>query len=70
MRNDMLAHATPTYSSSYKVARMPYNRSPKALSTGNAAPMLSEKYKGIISREEQNQLHSHVQQMRSEWSSI
>lgn len=33
-------------------------------------PKLSEKYRGIISKEEGEKLQEHVQQMRSEWNSI
>lgn len=31
---------------------------------------LSEKYKGIISKEEGQELNKHIQQMRSEWNGI
>jgi hypothetical protein len=31
---------------------------------------LSEKYKGIISKEEEQKLNDHIKQMRSEWNSI
>jgi hypothetical protein len=31
---------------------------------------LSEKYKGIISKEQGRSLNEHIKQMRSEWSSI
>jgi hypothetical protein len=31
---------------------------------------LSEKYKGIISKEQGQSLNEHIKQMRSEWSSI
>jgi len=31
---------------------------------------LSEKYKGIISKEEGQELNKHIQQMRSEWTGI
>lgn len=31
---------------------------------------LSEKYKGFITKEEGQQLNSHINQMRSEWNSI
>lgn len=31
---------------------------------------LSDKYKGIFTKEEGQQLNEHVQQMRSEWNSI
>lgn len=33
-------------------------------------PKLSEKYKGVISKEEGEKLNKHIQQMRSEWNSI
>ncbi|MCF0042977.1 hypothetical protein [Dyadobacter fanqingshengii] len=33
-------------------------------------PKLSEKYKGILSKEESQDLSMHINQMRSEWSSI
>jgi hypothetical protein len=39
----------------------------------NLAPaktMLSDKYKGIISKEQGQSLNEHIKQMRSEWSSI
>jgi hypothetical protein len=31
---------------------------------------LSEKYKGIISKEDGQKLNEHIKQMRSEWNSI
>lgn len=31
---------------------------------------LSDKYKGILTREEGRKLNEHIQQMRSEWNSI
>ncbi|MFN0082728.1 MAG: hypothetical protein ACKVOM_09450 [Ferruginibacter sp.] len=31
---------------------------------------LSDKYKGIFTKEEGQQLNEHIQQMRSEWNSI
>jgi hypothetical protein len=31
---------------------------------------LSEKYKGIISKEQGQELNKHIQQMRSEWNGI
>lgn len=31
---------------------------------------LSDKYKGIISKEEGQQLNEHIKQMRSEWNNI
>jgi len=33
-------------------------------------PKLSDKYKGIISKEEGQKLNEHIKQMRSEWNSI
>lgn len=33
-------------------------------------PKLSEKYKGIITKEQGQKLNEHIQQMRSEWSNI
>ncbi len=33
-------------------------------------PKLSEKYKGIITKEEGKKLNKHIQQIRSEWNSI
>jgi hypothetical protein len=39
----------------------------------NLAPAktkLSDKYKGIISKEQGQSLNEHIKQMRSEWSSI
>ena len=33
-------------------------------------PKLSEKYKGIISKEDGQKLNDHIKQMRSEWNSI
>lgn len=33
-------------------------------------PKLSDKYRGIISKEEGEKLNKHIQQMRNEWSSI
>jgi hypothetical protein len=33
-------------------------------------PKLSEKYRGIISKEEGKKLNEHIKQMRSEWNSI
>jgi hypothetical protein len=35
-----------------------------------AKPKLSEKYKGIISKEQGKNLQDHIKQMRSEWNSI
>lgn len=35
-----------------------------------AAPKLSDKYKGIISKEEGQKLNEHIKQMRSEWNNI
>lgn len=37
--------------------------------THHEKPKLSDKYKGIISKEEGKQLNKHIQQMRNEWSS-
>ena len=36
----------------------------------NAPCKLSDKYKGVISKSEGEKLNKHIQQMRSEWSSI
>ena len=33
-------------------------------------PKLSDKYKGIISKEEGEKLNDHIKQMRSEWNNI
>jgi hypothetical protein len=33
-------------------------------------PKLSDKYKGIISKEEGRKLNEHIRQMRSEWNNI
>ena len=33
-------------------------------------PKLSDKYKGIFTKEEGQKLNEHTQQMRSEWNSI
>ncbi|MCF2496427.1 MULTISPECIES: hypothetical protein [Dyadobacter] len=33
-------------------------------------PKLSEKYKGILSKEESQDLTRHISQMRNEWSNI
>ncbi len=35
-----------------------------------AQPRLSDKYKGIISKEEGQKLTEHIKKMRSEWNSI
>ena len=35
-----------------------------------AKPKLSDKYKGIISKEQGQSLNEHIKQMRSEWNSI
>jgi thioredoxin reductase len=35
-----------------------------------AKTKLSEKYKGIISKEDGHKLNEHIKQMRSEWNSI
>jgi hypothetical protein len=36
----------------------------------NSSNKLSEKYKGIISKKQGQDLNQHIQQMRSEWSNI
>ena len=36
----------------------------------SSATKLSDKYKGIISKEQGQKLNEHIQQMRSEWNSI
>lgn len=33
-------------------------------------PKLSDKYKGIITKEEGKSLHKHIKQMRNEWNNI
>ena len=33
-------------------------------------PKMSEKYKGIITKEQGGQLDSHIDKMRSEWNNI
>ena len=33
-------------------------------------PKLSDKYKGILSKEEGQSLNEHIKQMRTEWNSI
>ena len=33
-------------------------------------PKLSEKYKGILTKEEGQKLNEHIRQMRSEWNSF
>jgi hypothetical protein len=33
-------------------------------------PRLSDKYKGIISKEQGKELNEHIQQMRNEWNTI
>ncbi|MEO6001025.1 MAG: hypothetical protein ABIN89_29520 [Chitinophagaceae bacterium] len=33
-------------------------------------PKLSDKYKGILSKEEGQKLNEHIKQMRSEWNNI
>ena len=38
--------------------------------TATAKPKLSDKYKGIISKEQGQQLNEHIKQMRSEWNTI
>jgi hypothetical protein len=35
-----------------------------------AKPKLSDKYRGILSKEEGEKLNEHIKQMRSEWNSI
>lgn len=35
-----------------------------------ARPKLSDKYKGIISKEQGKELDDHIQRMRSEWNNI
>lgn len=43
------------------------------LSEQNAAPKktkLSDKYKGIISKEQGEDLNNHIKEMRSEWNNI
>lgn len=35
-----------------------------------ANPKLSDKYKGIFTKEEGQKLNEHIQQMRREWNSI
>ncbi len=35
-----------------------------------AKPRLSDKYKGILTKEEGKKLNKHIEQMRSEWNSI
>jgi hypothetical protein len=45
----------------------------KVLQENIATPLkgkLSDKYKGIFTKEEGQQLNEHIQQMRSEWNSI
>jgi hypothetical protein len=36
----------------------------------NAKQKLSDKYKGMISKEQGESLNEHIKQMRSEWNSI
>jgi len=36
----------------------------------SAKPKLSDKYKGIISKEEGQRLNEHIKQMHSEWNNI
>lgn len=36
----------------------------------DANSKLSDKYRGIISKEQGNSLNEHIKQMRSEWSNI
>lgn len=44
----------------------------KVLKEDNAVvkPKLSDKYKGILSKEEGQKLNEHIKRMRSEWRSI
>ena len=35
-----------------------------------ARPKLSDKYRGMISKEDGQKLNEHIKQMRSEWNSI
>jgi hypothetical protein len=42
----------------------------KNIAVDSPKTKLSEKYKGIISKKEGQQLNEHIQQMRSEWNSI
>jgi hypothetical protein len=35
-----------------------------------AKPKLSDKYRGILSKEEGEKLNEHIKQMRNEWNSI
>jgi hypothetical protein len=37
---------------------------------GPEKPKLSDKYRGILSKEEGKKLNEHIKQMRSEWNSI
>ncbi len=37
---------------------------------GMASPKLSDKYRGIISKEEGQKLNDHIDQMRKEWNNI
>jgi len=39
-------------------------------SKADIKPKLSDKYKGILSKEQGQRLNEHIQEMRSEWSSI
>ena len=38
--------------------------------TVDSKPKLSEKYKGIISKEKGQKLNEHIKQMRNEWNNI
>lgn len=38
--------------------------------TGSSKNKLSDKYKGIISKKEGQELNQHIKQMRSEWNNI
>jgi hypothetical protein len=42
----------------------------KNIAVDSPKTKLSEKYKGIISKKEGQQLNEHIQQMRNEWNSI
>jgi len=37
---------------------------------GGVKPKLSDKYKGIITKEQGQNLNEHIKEMRSEWNSI
>ncbi len=38
--------------------------------TAESKPKLSEKYRGIITKEKGQNLNDHIKQMRNEWNSI